>query len=149
MASWADFASADPELSAFGQGRFEDTEVAYLATVDQHGAPRVHPVTPFIAGGKLFIFMDATSPKGADLRRGSRYALHSAVSDQDGGGGEFTVSGAATLVEDSKIRALASAEAPYTPADSYILFELSVDKALSTVYEQGQPKRRCWRTDRR
>ncbi len=53
----------------------------YLATVDDRGAPRVHPVTPVIGGGFLFVFMEPTSPKGRDLRERRSYALHNGVDD--------------------------------------------------------------------
>ncbi|MGH2405330.1 MAG: pyridoxamine 5'-phosphate oxidase family protein, partial [bacterium] len=51
--------------------------MAYLATLRGDGAPRVHPVTPIVGEGRLFLFMEPTSPKGHDLRRDGRYALHS------------------------------------------------------------------------
>lgn len=144
MATWGGFAEADPELAAFGVSRFESTQVAYLATVRKDGSPRVHPFTPIIGGGRLFVFMEPTSPKGHDLRRDGRYALHSLVSDQDGTSGEFAISGQAMLVDDPAIRAVAAQAASYTVEDRYILFELTVERALSTVYEGGQPIRRQW-----
>ncbi|MBI1885392.1 MAG: pyridoxamine 5'-phosphate oxidase family protein [Chloroflexi bacterium] len=145
MATWEEFAREQPELAAFGAVRFETAQVAYLATVRPDGAPRVHPVTPVIGGGGLFLFMEPSSPKGQDLRRQSLYALHSLVTDQDGTNGEFTVSGEARPVEDAAVRALAAAAAPYDPAKRYVLFELSVEEAASTVYVDGQPVRRRWR----
>ena len=38
---------------------------ADLATVRQDGVPRVHPVTPIIGAGGLYLFMEPTSPRGA------------------------------------------------------------------------------------
>lgn len=73
--SWKALEEANPELAAFGLRRF-NLGIAYLGTVTRDGSPRVHPVTPIIGRGRLFIFMEPTSPKGHDLRRGSRYALH-------------------------------------------------------------------------
>lgn len=143
--SWADFEAAEPELAAFGRGRFGESDVAYLATVDADGAPRVHPVTPIIGGGRLFVFMEPTSPKGKDLQRGSPYAIHCSVGGPDGGSGEFSIRGGATLVIDDKTRALAVESSSYNPQDRYILFELAVDQASSTVYEAGRPVRRRWR----
>jgi hypothetical protein len=143
MACWEAFAAADPELAAFGAERFGNG-VAYLATVRRDGSPRVHPVTPIIGGGHLFVFMEPTSPKGYDLRRDGRYMLHSAAADTAGSSGEFCVSGRATLVEDAAGRTAAARAASYAPADRFILFELEVDGAMSTLYEQGQPVRRRW-----
>src|SRR5438874_11794155 len=103
MDSWTSFANAAPELAAFGAARLAG-QVAYLATVRANGAPRVHPVTPIIGEGHLFLFMEPTSPKGKDLQRDGRYALHCAVSDSSGASGEFSVTGQARLVTDSETR---------------------------------------------
>ena len=141
---WKDLENAAPELAAFGLKRFENG-VAYLATVRQDGSPRVHPVTPIIGQGHLFLFMEPTSPKGHDLRRDGRYALHSAVSDPNGTGGEFIITGNARFIVDPAERSLASQFASYTPADRYILFELSIESAVSTIYKDGLPLRQRWR----
>ena len=144
MTTWGEFAETSAELATFGAKRFESTHVAYLATERKDGWPRVHPVSPIIGQGHLFLFMEPTSPKGHDLRRVGRYALHSSVSDSSGASGEFSVSGKAVSTDDPAIRAIATEAASYTPADRYILFELTVQSALSTVYEDGQPVRKRW-----
>lgn len=143
--SWKDLEEADQELATFGAGRFVGG-VAYLGTVRKDGGPRVHPVTPIVGQGRLFLFMEPTSPKGHDLRRDGRYALHSAVSDPGGGNGEFLITGRAAFIEEPETRALAVELAPYDPADRYVLFELSVDSALATIYDEtGEPQRRRWK----
>lgn len=142
---WRDMAAAEPELAAFGEQRFQ-SQVAYLATVRPDGGPRVHPVTPILAGGRLFVFMEPTSPKGKDLQQDARYALHSGVEGPDGGGGEFIVTGRARRVEDAHTRAMAASAASYEPAERYVLFEFSVESALSTVYPpDASPERRKYR----
>jgi hypothetical protein len=45
---WGEFAAHAPELAAFGAQRLAAVP-AYLATVDDAGAPRVDPVTPIAA----------------------------------------------------------------------------------------------------
>ena len=142
--SWRELEAGDPDLGRFGEERLHGA-VAYLATVRQDGAPRVHPVTPIIGGGRLFVFMEPTSPKGKDLERDPRFALHCSVADNDGGSGEFVVSGRAERISDSHSREAAAAASTYTPAERYILFELLVDRAQSSIYEGGQPVRREWR----
>lgn len=141
--SWQSLQEQDPELAAFGIERLNG-KVAYLATIRQDGAPRLHPMTPIIGQGHLFVFMEPTSPKGHDLRRDGRYAIHCAVSDNSGASGEFLVTGRARLVEDPALRALAVSLASYTPADRYILFEFDVERAASTVYPEDRPLRRAW-----
>jgi hypothetical protein len=93
----------------------------------------------------MFLFMEPTSPKGADLRRGSAYALHCGVEDNEGGGGEFLVRGKGQPINEPELRALAVAKSPYTPADRYVLFELNVESADATTYGNGGPVRQRWR----
>jgi class 3 adenylate cyclase len=139
--SWRDLEQTDPELAAAGARRLHGL-VAYLATVSSEGAPRVHPVTPIVGDGHLFVFMEPTSPKGADLRRGSRYGLHSAVGDPSGKDGEFLVRGIGTAIGDPVVRAMAERHATYAPAAHYVLFELAVEAAMLTEYVDGRPVRR-------
>jgi hypothetical protein len=145
MTTWQQFADAAPELAAFGARRLA-TGVAYLATVKRDGAPRVHPVTPIIGQGRLFLFMEPTSPKGHDLKRGSHYALHCAVEDTEGGAGEFWCSGVGAFLTDAESRAVATAASQYAPKERYILFELSVEEAAMTVYDESGPNRRRWQS---
>jgi hypothetical protein len=145
--SWKALRMGAPELAEFGEQRFAGG-VAYLATVKSDGAPRVHPVTPIVAPDRLFLFMEPTSPKGHDLRRDGRYALHCAVDDSSGGGGEFLITGTAELVEDEASRAVAVKHASYPPAERYILFALAVHTAFSTIYDaDGRPVRSRWRLE--
>lgn len=142
MNSWQDFASQAPEMAAFGLARFGGG-VAYLATIQADGSPRVHPVTPII-GEQLFLFMEPNSPKGKDLQRGSGYALHCSVANNEGGEGEFYVRGRATLITEPHIREQAIQAAAYTPRERYILFILSVESAFMNRYINGQPTIQRW-----
>ena len=144
--SWKALEESNPELANFGLRRFSNG-IAYLGTVTKKGAPRVHPVTPIIGWGRLFLFMEPTSPKGYDLRRGSRYALHSTVEDVEGGGGEFLLTGTGRFIEDAEIRAIAVESSPYSPQDRYILFELSIDSALGFIYLEDKKIRLHWKRD--
>ena len=144
MTSWKEFAHQAPELAAFGAARFS-SGVAYLGTVRADGGPRVHPVTP-IVGEQLFLFMEPTSPKGKDLQRDPRYQLHCSVEDSSGGGGEFYVTGRATLTSDSLIRQQAIKASSYVPADRYILFVLSVEFTFMNTYVNGDSNPRRWQS---
>lgn len=144
MTSWKEFAEQSPELAAFGESRFRGG-VAYLATVRDDGSPRVHPVTPII-GEQLFLFMEPSSPKGQDLQRDSRFALHCAVEDSSGGNGEFYIRGRATLNSDPLVREQAVKASPYVPAERYILFVLSVEFAFMNVYVDGSSNTRRWQS---
>ena len=142
MASWMEFARQAPALAEFGKARF-GSEVAYLGTVRADGSPRVHPTTPII-GEQLFLFMEPASPKGKDLQRDPRFALHCSVEDSSGGGGEFYVRGRATLSADPLLREQAVRASPYMPQEDYILFVLSVEFAFMNIYVDGKRNVQRW-----
>lgn len=143
MASWKEFAQQAPEIATFGKTRFQ-SRVGYLGTVRADGSPRVHPVTP-IVGDELFLFMEPTSPKGKDLQRDGRYTLHCAVENMEGGGGEFYVSGRASLVTDPAVRQQAVQAASYNPRDRYILFRLTLESAFMNVYSESGSNVQRWK----
>ena len=143
--TWQDLENADPQLARYGRERLTRAP-AYLATIRKDGSPRVHPVTPIIGDGRLFLFMEPTSPKGFDLKRDGRFALHAGVEDDSGGGGEFFISGTARQIKDQATRAIANQAASYAPAARYILFELTPTSAFSNIYtKEGPPQQRRWK----
>jgi len=147
MSTWAEFAASAPELAAFGQRRMY-RRICYLATIRSNNTPRVHPVSPFIGGERLLIYMEPTSPKATDLRRNNSYALHCGVEDNEGGAGEFAIRGTAEEIVDQSIRAVAfqaASNAGMTPRERYVLFELKVLDAMSTVYDDDMPRRVKWK----
>jgi hypothetical protein len=148
MISWSQFSTVASDLASFGKQRLEG-RVAYLATIRPDGSPRLHPVSPFIANNNLFVYMEPTSPKGHDLRRDARYVLHCGVEDNSGGRGEFFIRGRAVEVNDRKKREEAFEQARvtgYNPQERYILYELRIEEASATVYEEGQAKKSRWKT---
>jgi hypothetical protein len=142
---WGEFATQAPELAEFGARRLEAVP-AYLATVGESGVPRVHPVTPVIGDGRLFVFMEPTSPKGHDIVRRGGYALHCHVTDEQGTGGEFYVRGQGERIDDPQTWAEAVRAASYTPQDRYVLFELRIADARCNGYgDTPLPEPRRWR----
>jgi len=133
VAGWATFESQAPALAAFGAGRLA-AAAAYLATVRKDGRPRVHPVAPIVGGGRLFVFMEPTSPKVHDLREGRWYALHNGVPDTYGTGGEFFVSGVAAPLDDPDLRSVATAASMFPIEDRWFLFELGIAEARCNGY---------------
>ena len=145
MVTWHAFEDEAPELASFGRERI-DRRVSFLATIRDDGGPRVHPVTPWIADGHLYVRMYATSPKVADLERDPRFALHSMMDNDDGVGGEFALTGRATLVRDQDV--ITAALASVVGVDSgrtLVLFELRVEDVVATEYPDDRTERRRWR----
>ena len=147
MATWQEFATSDPDLAAFGARRLVG-KVAYLATIRADGGPRVHAVVVHIGEGRLFVYMEPSSPKVGDLNRDSRYALHCSVEDTNGGEGEFGLRGQASFIDDATLRARlfeAARADGSNPQERYILFELNVESALSTIYDGDKVIRKRWK----
>lgn len=133
MTTWGGFAAAAPELAAFVEQRLRAAP-SYLATVQASGAPRLHPVTPIFTTGGLYLFMEPTSPKGADLRQRALFALHNGVLDNAGSGGEASVYGTGHPVDDAAVRATVAAASSYDPAERYVLFELRLTEVRCKGY---------------
>lgn len=144
--SWAAFAAAAPGLAAFGAERLHD-QVAYMATLKENGSPRLHPVRPVVAGGRLFVFAEAGSPKVRDLEQDARYALHGTVTGDDPWDlREFMIEGTAHRADDS--RAIANGASAFPRDSNFLLFELDVERAMSTLYGgDGRPRRERWRAE--
>jgi len=144
--SWKSFQEASPELAQLVQERL-NRKIAYLATLKKDGSPRLHPVTPFIGNGMLFIFTEPSSPKIRDLVQDGRYALHCSVGDE-GPLIEVQVSGEAVNVEDPLVREKAeSLAASSVDIESYFLFEFQVERVLVVEYDRDRkPVVHRWRS---
>ena len=134
--SWKKFEENAPRIASLGFEKL-NWKVSYLAILNKDGSPRLHPVTPFIGNGMLFMFTEPSSPKIRDLRRDGRYALHCSVDRKEGEPlKEFLVTGVATIINDSSLRASAAniAASPVV-LDDYVLFEFQVRKVLAIEYD--------------
>ena len=118
MATWAQFEEQAPDLAevatrlwpglvALHRGAVPTGPcfaIGYLATVRRDGSPRLHPICPVLAGGRLFAAIPLSSPKGRDLRRDPRCVIHALPGPDDD---ELCIRAMATEVTaDSSARAL-------------------------------------------
>jgi hypothetical protein len=134
MVNWGEFEAAAPELAAAGRTILYQfgPGLGYVATIRKDGGPRVHPVCPHVAEGRLWVFLGHYSPKRFDLLRDPRYALHTfACKDVDD---EFYVSGVATPLLDAELEAAVRAGLPFNSEPQDQTFELSIERALLSTY---------------
>src|SRR4051812_50208453 len=126
MASWSDFAAADPSLAAAIRALLEQygPGMAYLATIRPDGGPRIHPVCPVITDQRLYCFIVA-SPKRGDLARDGRYALHSYPPEESDD--EAFLTGRAIRVHDPVAIATLSEAWRASPAADRDLHRLQID----------------------
>ena len=132
--SWAEYAAAMPDMAAAGLRLLYQygPGLGYLATVRADGAPRVHPVCPHVAEGRLWVFVGTPTPKRLDLLRDGRYALHTTGSEEVDD--EFYVAGRAMPVTDEPLVAKVRAGLPFNAEEGDQPFELSIERALHSKY---------------
>ena len=153
MATWADFEAGAPTMSTRGLAQLKSIPVASLATVRKNGAPRLHPVCPHIAEGRLYVIVTDQSPKRFDLVNDGRYALHlfppdAAPGDDDFDEFELALTGRARRVPNSEAATWAAVRAVcfYEFPDHHWLFELDIESALTSVWDPiDAPARRAHR----
>ena len=129
MASWSEFAAAEPALAAAIRALLQQygPGMGYLATVRPDGGPRVHPVSPVITGTGLYCFL-VDSPKRRDLERDGRYALHSYPPEESDD--EAYIAGHAVPVTDRAVIAHLAGALRASPQVDWRLFELMVESAM-------------------
>lgn len=146
VVTWADFETHAPELAEAGRRLLPD--VSFIATVSASGRPRVHPFCPAITEGRLWAFVIAGSPKRRDLDARGHFAIHALPGPEDE---QVFLAGRASRESDHALRERVLAEMPYDDADDdHLLYELSIERALWTTWENFQrpgmrPVHRRWR----
>jgi hypothetical protein len=156
MATWAEFATARPDMAELLKGILEWIPITYLATVRRNGDPRVHPVCPTFADGRMFIAVNETSPKRLDLANDGRFAMHALpgkwreVEGRKIGDDEFYITGRARRVDGSEVRAAIRAAAGHEVNAQDWLFGFDIKTAMTAYWEKvGQPGtyavRQFWR----
>ena len=154
MISWKEFSASESDLASAGERLLFQYGVglAYLATIRHDGGPRLHPVSPVLSEGHLYVFVLPDSPKRADLSRDPRFALQTFPPpdfDFTKEGEEFYVTGCAEPVGQYLARASVVADARQHVSAEEFLFELKITRVMHTIWKTGdtglQPSRRHWR----
>jgi hypothetical protein len=153
--TWPEFARARPDLADAGRALCYQYGVglAFLATVDRYGGPRVHPVCPLISDDGLFVFV-IPSPKRNDLHRDGRFALHTfpAEANEDA----FSAYGRAAMSSNAEqrdrlgrqFRAEREDSAPSSMPSDWELFEFRLNRCLltrTTGHGDPAPRHSVWR----
>lgn len=108
MASWSEFATAEPALARQVEERFLARKHKTLATLRKDGSPRISGIEVEFADGELLLGMMPGSVKLRDLERDPRLALHSPNEDPPDGrpqawAGEAKLAGVAVEVDASAL----------------------------------------------
>lgn len=148
MATWAQFAAADPGLAELGRERLEETGLALVGTLRANGWPRISPVEPLFHAGRLYLGMMWCSRKALDLLRDPRCVVHNVHADKTGGAGDFKVYGRALAIDDADevegySRALQEAIG-WRPEGDFHLFAVDVEE-VGFIRAGAQRDVRTWR----
>jgi hypothetical protein len=137
MASWSEFSEAEPTMAALGAALLEQHQLAYLATVRTDCSPRLHPVSPRVIDGRLYVATPRSSPKARDQIRDCRYVIHLLPGKDDA---EFRVRGQARLLTDGVEIARVCELGPHYFRPEDYLFEYDVDEVATAYWVNvGQP----------
>ena len=145
MKSWAEFKHQNPELAMIGRRLLFQSDprvgYAFIATLRQDGAPRLHPVSVVLFDDRLFVLIPPSSPKCSDLLRDGRFALQAFPPPNNEAGEEFYLSGRAETIPDPTTRQALITDLGIKVGQEEVLFELLFDRAIYTRLEnQGSPQ---------
>jgi hypothetical protein len=136
MATWDEFAAADPALAKAGEGQLFQYGVglAFLATIRKDGGPRLHPVCPVLSNSHLYVMLLPNSPKRRDLQRDGRYAMQAFAQDRPDSD-EFYIRGTARRIGDPELIRAVVSDAKHHANPDEVLFELEIELAMRTTWE--------------
>jgi Pyridoxamine 5'-phosphate oxidase len=122
VASWAEFASAEPDFAARVRALLTARKHLTMATLRSDGSPRISGTEISIDGGRMTIGSMAQARKALDLLRDSRVAIHGPTEDPPEGNpggwsGEAKVAGRAVAIA--------------TEGDEHA-FEIEIEEAVIT-----------------
>jgi len=135
MVTWAEFATAVPDVAAAGEELRRRHLLMFLGTVRGDGSPRVHPVAPILGDGRIYVAISSRSPKWRDLEREPRCVLHALPGERDD---EFVLR--CTADENVLAWELVRSAADHGIHDDDRIFEFSIEQADHGWWENvGQP----------
>lgn len=137
---WPKFADAAPDLAERGAEILRTFTLGYLATLRPDGSPRIHPITVTVDDTGIYVYAVGSTPKGHDLRRDSRYALHAFPTFVNGDfrDDEFAFGGRAVEITDRSLYDTVAARHNDTIQEGDPMFRLDLSWAL---HKRREPAR--------
>ncbi len=135
MASWSEVEAEAPELVALARGFLDAYVHKTLATLRRDGSPRISGTEVVFADGEMWLGSMWHSSKALDLRRDSRFALHSGSADPPDWTGDAKLAGRVEEVTDSERKATIVGDS--APVGSSQLFRCDITELV--VVRLGEP----------
>jgi Pyridoxamine 5'-phosphate oxidase len=133
VVSWQELAESAPEFASHARRFFDARTHKSLATLRRDGSPRISGTEARFAEGELWMGSMWRSRKALDLRRDSRFALHSGSVDPPDWQGDAKVSGRVEEIDDDAVkRAYVAAGGGSVPEGPWHLFVARIDDAVVT-----------------
>ena len=104
MSSWSEVERSAPEFAEAVRARFDAGVHKTIATLRADGSPRISGIEAFFAEGELWFGSMPRARKALDLRRDTRFALHSASVDPPEWDGDAKLSGRAEEIDEDERR---------------------------------------------
>jgi hypothetical protein len=101
---WDEFEWACPEIATVARERFTLDQLVLVGSIRADGTPRISPIEPDFAAGRLFISMMWQSRKALDVMRDPRVAVHSLPSDSANSEGDVKLYGSVVDERDPIVR---------------------------------------------
>jgi hypothetical protein len=125
MATWGEFAAAEPGFAERVERLFDAGRHKTIATLRADGSPRISGIECEFAGGELKFGSMPGARKGADLLRDPRFALHSPTIDPvEGHEGEW--------LGDAKIAGRAVPSGPIQDGPAGDQFHADISEVVAT-----------------
>ncbi len=151
MATWGEFAEAEPDFARRVHRLFADHKHHTMATIRRDGSPRIGGTEVDFDGGELCLGVMAGALRAMDLRRESRLAIHSHTVDTP-------VDDPGSWCGDAKVSGHASEATDEGPAGGAHRFTVDITEVVLTkvgspadhlVIESWHPGRGLVRLERR
>jgi hypothetical protein len=138
MAGWSQVEAEAPELTQLARQYFDAHKHKTIATLRRDGSPRISGTEMEFARGEVWIGSMWRAMKALDLRRDSRYALHSGSIDPPEWTGDAKLAGRAEEIDDPEAKA--ALESGETPSGTYHLFRLDVSELTVVRLNEARDK---------
>lgn len=151
--TWHDFQRSEPEFAERVRALFDAHRHKTIATLRADGSPRISGIEASFDDGELTFGSMPNARKGEDLRRDSRFALHSATVDPVDGAeadwpGEAKIAGRVVLVAPTDAPAAAQAGDRFRAEIAEVVHTHLNDAATLLVVEWWTPTGGLQRVER-
>ncbi|WP_176444213.1 pyridoxamine 5'-phosphate oxidase family protein [Rhodococcoides kyotonense] len=145
MATWTEFETDAPDLAKAVAARLTAHKHHVLATLRKDGSPRVSGTeVEFVERGSLRLGSMPNALKVQDLRRDSRYAIHSNPGHHSMDGGDAKISGTAVELTDAdELQKIFDAAPPELVP--YNVFDLDITEVVLTSLVDDHMQIDLWR----